>query len=200
VCILVLKKYKKPDDVLFTNASEHFEKDKRQNRLLPGADLRCVLEKKIRGPHVRFLRAPLSARELKACVNLALIAGRFTCLRRSGRQLIGLCPLNSERNPSFYVHPEKQVFKCFGCGASGDVFAFVMQAFGCDFYRSLQIVAEFSDGVALARDPRSGSRLGVGEGAKPLRPPKAANSSSRPTSYSIGSILRRPTVWRNEAR
>jgi hypothetical protein len=128
---------------------------------------------------VRILRAPLSARELKARVDLAVIAGQFTCLRRSGRQLIGLCPLHSERNPSFYVHPEKQVFKCFGCGAGGDVFTFVMRVLGCDFYRSLQIVAEFSDGVALASDQRSWSRLGVGEGAKPLGPPKAGISNSQ---------------------
>ena len=117
---------------------------------------------------------PFDAHELKARVNLVALAGQFTKLRRSGRQFIGLCPLHSERKPSFYVHPEKQVFKCFGCGAGGDVFTFVMQAFGGDFYRSLQIVAEFAEGVALASDPRSGSRFGVGEGAKPLRLPKAA--------------------------
>ena len=44
-----------------------------------------------------ILPAPLSARELKAHVDLALIAGRFSRLRQSGRQLIGLCPLHSER-------------------------------------------------------------------------------------------------------
>jgi len=114
----------------------------------------------------------INARELKARVDLAVIAARFTRLRRSGRQFVGLCPLHSERNSSFSVHPEKQVFKCFGCGAGGDVFDFVMRATGCDFRRALEIVNEFSQGVASGSDPRSGSRLATREGAKPLSPAK----------------------------
>jgi len=137
---------------------------------------------------VTILR-PLKACEVKARVDFVEFVGGFTELRRVGPQFIGLCPLHAERNPSFYVHPEKQVFKCFGCGAGGDVFTFVVHVFGCDFYRSLQIVAEFCDGVALARDPRSGSRLGVGEGAKPLGPPKAGISNSQSFESSRGHIL-----------
>jgi hypothetical protein len=84
---------------------------------------------------------------LKARVNLVSVAEKFTHLRRSGRQLVGLCPLHSERHPSFYVDPVKQCFKCFGCDAGGDVFEFVMRATGCDFHRALETVAEFSSGV-----------------------------------------------------
>jgi hypothetical protein len=134
-------------------------------------------------------RTYIEARELKRRADLLAIVRRFTRLRRSGRQYVGLCPLYRERHPSLYVHPEKQVFKCFGCGAGGDVFAFVMRALGCDFYRALQIVAEFSGGVALASDLRSRSRLGVGEGAKPLRPPKAGGSNSQSLELSRVRIL-----------
>jgi len=112
--------------------------------------------------------APFNARELKARVDLAAIAGKFTKLRALGAQLVGLCPLHSERHPSFYVHPEKQVFKCFGCGAGGDVFAFVMRATACDFRRALQIVAQFSEQVARDSETRSGSRFDAGVGAQPL--------------------------------
>jgi hypothetical protein len=112
------------------------------------------------------LHEPLNARELKARIDLAAIAGQFTRLRRSGHQLVGICPLHSERHPSFFVNREKQVWKCFGCGAGGDVFEFVMRATGCDFRRALEIVAGFS-GVARASDPRSGSRFGASEGASP---------------------------------
>src|SRR5258708_22824252 len=87
--------------------------------------------------------SPYSARDLKAHADLVGYASRFTRLRRYGRQFRGLCPLHSERHPSFYVHPEKQVFHCFGCGTGGDVFAFVMRVNGCDFRRALEIVAEF---------------------------------------------------------
>jgi CHC2 zinc finger len=97
-----------------------------------------------------MLSQPLNARELKARVDLAAIAGQFTRLRTRGHQFVGLCPLHSERHPSFYVHPVKQCFKCFGCGAGGDLFEFIMRATGCDFLRALHIVAEFSSGVVRA--------------------------------------------------
>ena len=70
---------------------------------------------------------PLHARELKARVDLAAIAGKFTRLSRAGHQLVGRCPLHSERRPSFYVHPEKQLFKCFGCGKGGTAVNFIME-------------------------------------------------------------------------
>ena len=120
----------------------------------------------------------LNARDLKAQVDLVTFAAGFARLRPCGRQFVGLCPLHSERNPSFYVHPVKQVFKCFGCGVGGDIFVFVMRATGCGFRRALEVVAEFSDGVARA-EPRSGSRFGASEGAKPLSPPKAGASHSQ---------------------
>lgn len=50
-----------------------------------------------------------------------------TILRRSGRSLIGKCPLpeHDDKNPSFTVNPDNQTFHCFGCGAHGDVISFV---------------------------------------------------------------------------
>ena len=48
-------------------------------------------------------------------------------LRKAGRDLKGLCPFHEDRNPSFYVSPGKQIYKCFSCGVSGDVFKFVME-------------------------------------------------------------------------
>jgi hypothetical protein len=132
------------------------------------------------------LPAPLNARELKARVELVAIAGRFTRLRRSGRQLVGICPLHSERCPSFFVNPEKQVWKCFGCGAGGDVFEFVKRVTGSDFRHALEIVADFS-GVARASDPRSGSRFGTSEGASPL-------AAKRPDSYSQNNQGRRARI------
>jgi len=112
-------------------------------------------------------RRALDARQLKTRVDLTEFARQFTHLRRSGKQFVGLCPLHHERHPSFYVHPLKQVFHCFGCGAGGDLFGFVMAVIGCGFRCALEIVAEFSTGVARASEPRSGSRFGASEGAAP---------------------------------
>jgi DNA primase len=132
---------------------------------------------------------PLSARELKERVDVAAIAGQFTRLRRSGRQLVGLCPLHSERHPSFYVDPEKKVWHCFGCGAGGDVFAFIMRAMGCDFHRSLEMAAEFSKRVARESEPRSGERIRAGVGAKPLCPATRGTLHSQATQESRVRIL-----------
>jgi DNA primase len=102
-----------------------------------------------------FLRmlTPLDARELKAHVSLVVYAAEFTKLRRSGRQLIGLCPIHSERHPSFYVHPEKQVLKCFECGAGGDIFEFIMRVTDCDCRTALEIVAHCSEGGSSRQRP-----------------------------------------------
>src|SRR5258708_22620571 len=135
------------------------------------------------------LPPPLDARELKSRVDLATFAVQFATLRRSGRQLVGLCPLHSERHPSFYIHPEKQIFYCFGCGAGGDLFAFVMRVTGCDFRGALQTVAEFSNGVARDNEPPSGSGFCGNEGAEPLSPPKAGAPRSPRTQWSCGRIL-----------
>lgn len=114
----------------------------------------------------------LDARNVKARADFVCIASRYTSLRRSRRQYVGLCPFHSERHPSFYVHPEKKIFYCFGCGAGGDLFDFVMRAEGCDFLGSLQLVAEFSSGVA--RESERAKRASGFERAKGARPPGPA--------------------------
>jgi hypothetical protein len=129
------------------------------------------------------------AHTLKKRINLASIAVRFTRLHRSGSQLRGLCPFHSERHASFYIHQTKQVFYCFGCGVGGDLFAFVMRAYRCDFRRALDIVTAFSEGVARASESRSDSHLGASEGAKPLSPPQAGARHSRSTNEQRARIL-----------
>jgi CHC2 zinc finger len=120
----------------------------------------------------------LDAHAVKSRADFLAIAGRYTRLRRAGRQYIGLCPFHQERHPSFYVDPARKIFFCFGCGAGGDVFDFVMQISSCDFRRALQIVA----GVARASEPRSGEHLGVSEGGE-APSARAAGSSYSPDEH-----------------
>jgi hypothetical protein len=122
--------------------------------------------------------APLDAREVKAHCDFLAIAGRYTRLRRSGRQYAGLCPFHSERHPSFYVESKRKIFHCFGCGAGGDVFAFIMRAESCDFPRALAIADSFPSGVAAVSEGRRPERFDGGVGAKPLGPPKAGHQHS----------------------
>ena len=133
---------------------------------------------------------PIDSRALKLRVDLVPLVSGFTRLRRAGGEFIGLCPLHRERHPSFYVNPQKQVFHCFGCGAGGDVFAFVMLAVGCGFRQALEIAAEFAQGVARDNEPRSGSRFGASEGGHhPLSPPKAGATYSQSLSESRARII-----------
>jgi DNA primase len=128
-----------------------------------------------------------SARELKARADFIAIASQYTQLRRAGRQFVGLCPFHPERHPSCYVEPEKRIWKCFGCGLGGDIFAFVMRAEGCDFFDALRIVAGFS-GVASESGPRSGPRFRASVGAAPSAA-KRQSIYSQSTQESRAGIL-----------
>jgi len=70
---------------------------------------------------------------------LSLISG-YTQLRKVGREYLGLCPLHSEKTPSFRVNANRSVFYCFGCHAGGDAIRFVELVEGVDFKRALQIL------------------------------------------------------------
>jgi hypothetical protein len=54
-------------------------------------------------------------------------------LRRSGGRLVGCCPFHEERTPSFTVYPDQGSYHCYGCGAHGDIFTFLMASERCSF-------------------------------------------------------------------
>lgn len=107
----------------------------------------------------------LDATAVKLRCDFLGIAGQYAQLRRVGQQYLGLCPFHAERHPSFYVHPERKIFHCFGCGIGGDVFDFIMRAEGCGFRRAVEIAAS---GVAAVSEGRRPERFDGGVGAKPL--------------------------------
>ncbi len=80
--------------------------------------------------------------ELKYRSDIEQIVSRYTNLKRSGRNLSGLCPFHSERTPSFVVYPENNSFYCFGCGAGGDVVTFVRMAEHLEYMEALRFLAE----------------------------------------------------------
>jgi DNA primase len=55
------------------------------------------------------------------------VVGSFVKLKRRGSNLLGLCPFHNEKTPSFIVSPAKEIYKCFGCGKSGNTISFVME-------------------------------------------------------------------------
>lgn len=80
--------------------------------------------------------------DLRVRVDLKALVGEYVRLVKSGASWKGLCPFHNEKSPSFYVHPERGFFHCFGCGASGDVFAFVMRLEGLTFPDAARRLAE----------------------------------------------------------
>lgn len=70
------------------------------------------------------------------------IISTYVQLKKSGHSFMGRCPFHSERTPSFSVSPDKQLYHCFGCGASGNVISFVMDIENMTFPEALEWLAE----------------------------------------------------------
>ena len=77
--------------------------------------------------------------ELRARTPMPGLVGRRVRLSKSGRNWKGLCPFHNEKSPSFYVYDDS--FHCFGCGAHGDAFAFIMRAEGGGFMEAVERLA-----------------------------------------------------------
>lgn len=71
--------------------------------------------------------------QIRDRVDIADIVGHHVSLTRAGQNLKGLCPFHQEKSPSFTVSPSRQIFHCFGCGAGGNVFAFLTRITGANF-------------------------------------------------------------------
>jgi DNA primase len=83
------------------------------------------------------------AHTVKGQADIVRIVGEYVKLRKSGAQNFqGLCPFHQEKTPSFSVHATRQFFHCFGCGASGDVFAFLQKLENISFPEAVRLVAE----------------------------------------------------------
>lgn len=79
------------------------------------------------------MRSGLDLAAVKARHPISEVVGRRVPLKRRGREMWGCCPFHNERTPSFSCDDAKGVFRCFGCGAGGDLITFVQQAEGLDF-------------------------------------------------------------------
>ncbi len=88
--------------------------------------------------------------EIKQKLNIVDVINRFTPLKKRGRNHIACCPFHGEKTPSFTVSEELQIFKCFGCGKSGDIFTFIQEYERIDFREALTELAAMA-GIVLKK-------------------------------------------------
>jgi DNA primase len=100
--------------------------------------------------------------------NVVDVVGSYVSLRKRGKNYLGLCPFHSEKEPSFTVSDDKQIFHCFGCGASGSVFDFVMRTRNLTFPEAVKELAE-RFGVPLPKEEETEQAKKIRETAERLR-------------------------------
>ncbi len=95
--------------------------------------------------------------EIKRRVKIEDVISQHVVLQRAGGRLKARCPFHEEKTPSFYVNPALGLYKCFGCGAGGDVFDFVMKLEGLTFSEAGERLAERA-GIAWRVQPGEEAR------------------------------------------
>ncbi len=87
-------------------------------------------------------RTAYSVDEVRERTSIAEVVAPHVRLRKAGKRLVGLCPFHPDQAPSFTLDPEKGLWHCFGCGAGGNVFHFLMRAENLTFVEAARKLAE----------------------------------------------------------
>lgn len=80
--------------------------------------------------------------EIRAASDIVEVVGEYVQLKQRGSNFVGLCPFHKEKTPSFNVNPGLGIFKCFGCGAGGNGFQFLMRIENMEFPEAAKVLAE----------------------------------------------------------
>lgn len=83
-------------------------------------------------------------REVAERLSIVEVVSDYVSLRRAGGNFLGLCPFHAEKTPSFNVNPAREIFHCFGCGAGGNAFSFIMKIEGVSFPEAVKLLARKS--------------------------------------------------------
>ena len=89
--------------------------------------------------------------EIRMKNDIVDVISGYVKLQRKGSSYFGLCPFHNEKSPSFSVSPAKQMYYCFGCGAGGNVFTFLMEYENFTFVEALRAAGIFQRGERAGR-------------------------------------------------
>ena len=89
--------------------------------------------------------------EIRDRTDIVAVISDHVVLKKTGKNFKGLCPFHSEKTPSFSVSPEKHIYHCFGCGAGGNVFKFLMETQSISFPDAIKLLAERT-GIPLPKN------------------------------------------------
>lgn len=95
--------------------------------------------------------SPDKIEQVRIASDIVDVVSGYLTLRNRGRNYFGLCPFHKEKTPSFSVNPDLQIFHCFGCGAGGNVFTFIMRMEGVTFPESVKLLAQKA-GIVLPEE------------------------------------------------
>ena len=80
--------------------------------------------------------------EIRSKIDIVDLISEYVPLTQKGKNYFGVCPFHNDTNPSMSVSREKQIYKCFSCGASGNVFTFVSEYENISFREALELLAD----------------------------------------------------------
>ena len=85
---------------------------------------------------------PNSIEQIKSRIDIIDVVGEYVRLKKRGANYLGNCPFHNEKSPSFTVSPSKEIYKCFGCGKSGNTITFLMEHDKLSYVEALRWLAK----------------------------------------------------------
>ncbi|MCG8404920.1 MAG: DNA primase [Phycisphaerales bacterium] len=97
--------------------------------------------------------------QIRQASDILEVVSSYVTVKRAGKDFKALCPFHNEKTPSFYVVPDKQIFKCFGCSAGGDVFKFIQLRENVGFPEAREILASRAGITLTVHGPTTSAGL-----------------------------------------